>query len=391
MDNLLANRVKNAPRSFTRKILDVIGSNDIISFAGGLPDESLFPHDLIKKEINHALDTQPRSMYQYSQATGASSLRSELAKTYQDSNENQILITTGSQQGLDILCKAFINAGDTIVVEAPSYLAALNLFALYDANIEEVSLTCKGVDTTQLEEIFKTKKPKFFYAIPTFQNPTGWSWDEECKKEVAKLAKKYQVLIIEDAPYNAIRYENEKGVSFEELIPELSVTLGTFSKTLVPDFRLGWMRAKEELLKVFQSMKENTDLQSPKFFQHVVANIIKDGNLDLHVKTLIQNYRMKRDAMATALTREFGDKIEFEIPNGGMFFWIKFDDAIDTMSLFDEAIKKNIAYVPGSVFYKTHHKTPYARLNFTNATIKDIDEGMKRLKEAYIRYTNAHE
>lgn len=391
MNNLLANRVKNAPRSFTRKILDVIGSNDIISFAGGLPDESLFPHELIKKELNHALDTQPRSMYQYSQATGASSLRKEIAKTYQDSNENQILITTGSQQGLDILCKAFINAGDTIVVEAPSYLAALNLFALYDANIVEVSLTCNGVDTKQLEEIFKTQNPKFFYAIPTFQNPTGWSWDEECKKEVARLAEKYRVLIIEDAPYNAIRYENEKGISFEELIPELSVTLGTFSKTLVPDFRLGWMRAKEELLKVFQSMKENTDLQSPKFFQHVVANMIKDGNLDLHVKTLIQHYRVKRDAMATALTKEFGDTITFEIPNGGMFFWIKFDDAIDTMSLFDEAIKNNIAYVPGTVFYKGNRKTPYARLNFTNATIKDIDEGMKRLKEAYISYTNAHE
>lgn len=391
MNNLLANRVKNAPRSFTRKILDVIGSNDIISFAGGLPDESLFPHELIKKEMNNLLDNSPRSIYQYSQATGASSLRSELATTYKNSNENQILITTGSQQGLDILCKAFINAGDTIVVEAPSYLAALNLFALYDANIVEVDLSSKGVDTKELEEIFKTKKPKFFYAIPTFQNPTGWSWEETCKSEVARLAKQYGVIVIEDAPYNAICFENEKGVSFEELIPELSVTLGTFSKTLVPDFRIGWMRANEEFLKVFQSMKENTDLQSPKFFQHVVANMIKDGSLDLHVKTLIKDYRVKRDAMAATLAFEFGDKIEYEVPNGGMFFWIKFDDTIDTMKLFDEAIKNNIAYVPGSVFYKGNRKTSYARLNFTNATLEDIAEGMKRFKKAYISYTACHE
>jgi len=383
-----AKRVQNAPRSFTRKILDVIDKDDIISFAGGLPDDSLFPYEMIQKQVYKYLK---KPLYQYSSALGASQLRSELAKTYTNSNANQILITTGSQQGIDILCKAFINEGDTIVVEAPSYLAALNLFALYDANIEEVSLTCKGVDTKQLEEIFKAKKPKFFYAIPTFQNPTGWSWNEECKKEVARLAIQYNVLIIEDAPYNAIRYENEKGISFEELIPELSITLGTFSKTLVPDFRLGWMRANEKFLKVFQSMKENTDLQSSKFFQYVVANMIKDGNLDLHVKTLIQNYRIKRDTMAAALTREFGDTIEFEIPNGGMFFWIKFDSTIDTMGLFDEAIENNIAYVPGSAFYKANRKTPYARLNFTNAKIEDIDKGIKRLKEAYISYTDNHE
>ena len=389
--NKFAQRVQNAPRSFTRKILDVIGAKDIISFAGGLPDESLFPHEFIKKEINSSLNTLPRSMYQYSQAQGAVELREEIAKSYKNSNENQILITTGSQQGLDILCKAFIDAKDTIVVEAPSYLAALNLFALYDANIEEVTLTCKGVDTVELEEIFKTKKPKFFYTIPTFQNPTGWSWENECKKEVARLAKKYDVIIIEDSPYNALKYEKNQELGFEELLPELSVTLGTFSKTLVPDFRIGWMRADEKFLKVFQSMKENTDLQSPKFFQYIVANMIKDGNLDLHVKNLIKNYKIKRDAMADALKNEFQNEIEYEIPTGGMFFWIKFDEKVDAMKLFDKAIKENVAFVPGSVFFKNHKPTPYARLNFTNATCKDIEIGMKRLKKALKVYNAKHE
>jgi 2-aminoadipate transaminase len=381
-----AKRIQNAPRSFTRKILDVIGAKEIISFAGGLPDEALFPHELIKKEINHSLDTLPRSMYQYSQAQGAPQLRSELAKTYTQTTDKEILITTGSQQGLDILCKAFIDAGDTIVVEAPSYLAALNLFALYDANIEEVALSSKGVDTAQLEELFKTKKPKFFYAIPTFQNPTGWSWTNECKREVARLAEKYNVVVIEDSPYNALKYEESEELGFEELLPKLSVTLGTFSKTLVPDFRIGWMRADEKFLKVFQSMKENTDLQSPKFFQYIVANMIKDGNLALHVKTLIQNYQVKRDAMAQALKKEFGNTIEYEIPTGGMFFWIKFDDNVDAMKLFDEAIKQNVAFVPGSVFFKDHKPNPYVRLNFTNATLEDIEVGMKRLKLALERY-----
>lgn len=386
MESKLASRVKNAPRSFTRKILDVIGSNDIISLAGGLPDESLFPHELIKQELNTTLDTLPRSIYQYSQAKGAVQLREELAKTYKSATSEEFLVTTGSQQGLDLLCKAFIDSGDVIVVEKPSYLAALNLFALYDAKIIEVSLSSDGVDTQELEEIFKEHNPKFFYAIPTFQNPTGWSWNDECKIEVAKLAKQYNILVVEDGPYNALRYEGDTELSFDEIIPELTVNLGTFSKTLVPDFRLGWMRANSELIKVFQSMKENTDLQSPKFFQYVVANMMKDGSLDVHVKNLIKSYKIKRDVMAEALKEEFADTIEFELPKGGMFFWIKFPDSIDSMKLFDSAIDEGVAYVPGSVFFKDHGVSSYARLNFTNADKETIIEGIKRLKKAYEKF-----
>ena len=386
-----AKRVQNAPRSFTRKILDVISAKNIISLAGGLPDETLFPHELIKKEMNYSLNNLPRTMYQYSQAQGTIELRYELANSYTNSKKEQILITTGSQQGLDILCKAFIDKGDTIIVEAPSYLAALNLFALYDANIVEVSLSSKGVDTKELEELFKSKKPKFFYAIPTFQNPTGWSWEDKCKKEVARLAKKYNVVIIEDSPYNALQYEKCSNLGFEELLPDLSVSLGTFSKTLVPDFRLGWMRANEKFLKVFQSMKENSDLQSPKFFQYIVTNMIKDGNLTLHVNTLIKNYQFKRDTMATALKKEFGTAIEFEIPKGGMFFWIKFDKRIDSMELFKLAIKEGVAYVPGSVFFKDHIPTSYARLNFTNPTCEEIQTGIQRLKKALKEYNTSYE
>jgi len=159
----------------------------------------------------------------------------------------------------------------------------------------------------------------------------------------------------------------------------------------VPDFRLGWMRADEKFLKVFQSMKENTDLQSPKFFQFIVASMMQDGSLALHVKNLIEKYQVKRDTMAESLKNEFTNEIEFEIPKGGMFFWIKFNDSVDTMTLFDIAIKNNIAYVPGTVFFKENRKTSYARLNFTNATCKDIELGVKRLKEAYIDYNATHE
>lgn len=391
MNPKFATRVQNAPRSFTRKILDVIGKGDIISFAGGLPDESLFPHELIKTQINHVLNNSTNSIYQYSPALGAKELRVEIAKTYKCANADEILITTGSQQALDLLCKAFINDGDTIVVEKPSYLAALNLFALYNANIQEVSLTCKGIDVGELEEIFKTQKPKFFYTIPTFQNPTGWSWDEETREKVALLAKTYDVLIIEDSPYNALRYESNIPTPFDVLVPELTVSLGTFSKTLVPDFRLGWIRASKEYISVFQGMKESTDLQSSKFLQYVVANILKEKQLDSHLANLIKTYKEKRDTMQEALVREFGEDICFELPTGGMFFWVELKNGIDTMKFFDVAIQYGIAYVPGSVFFKEQLPSSYMRLNFTNATCKDIKEGIKRLHLAYLEYNAKHE
>jgi len=386
MKNKFAKRVKNTPRSFTRKILDLTQQSSVISFAGGLPDESLFPHVVIKKEIITILDNSSNSIYQYSPASGSPSLREEIAKNYKSKNDDEVLITNGSQQGLDLICKAFIDSGDVIVVESPSYLAALNLFSLYDPSIIEVELSHSGVDLKKLEDIFKTENPKFFYTIPTFQNPTCWSWEQECKVKVAALAKKYSVIIIEDSPYNEIRYEGVESISFDELLPDQTVSLGTFSKTLVPDFRIGWMKSNIKFITAFRGLKENTDLQSSRFFQNVVANMLRDGQLSLHVKTLINKYKEKRDLMAQSLKSDFKDEVEFETPQGGMFFWIKFKENIDTMDLFDFAIKENVAFVPGIVFFKNNNENSYARVNFTNASLSEIEEGIKRLKLAYDNY-----
>ncbi|WP_331774573.1 aminotransferase-like domain-containing protein [Sulfurospirillum sp. 1612] len=388
MNIRFANRVTSAPRSFTRKILDLTKDTSVISFAGGLPDVTLFPHELIKSELDHILQADNKTIYQYSPASGVVELREELAKGYQNSNAEEILLTNGSQQGLDLICKAFINEGDAIVVESPSYLAALNLFALYNPDIIEVKLSANGVDTEQLEEIFKTKKPKFFYAIPTFQNPTGWSWDQKTREEVARLAKKYDIIIIQDGPYDALRYEGENPIGFDTLLPEQTVNLGTFSKTLVPDFRIGWMRANKDLISVFKGLKESTDLQSSKVFQYVAANILKKGKLPAHIAKIKATYKTKRDTMVKALNEHFGSIIDLEIPQGGMFLWIKFPDDIDTMKMFDAAVKENVAYVPGSVFFRDQGISSYARLNYTNATLDEIKTGIKSLKKAYQTYTS---
>ncbi len=386
MKYLYAKRAQNYKRSFTREILDLTSKSSAISFAGGLPDNSLFPKTQIRKEIKNLLQNSDNSLFQYSASNGVKELRTEIAKTYHNTKEDEILLTSGSQQGLDIVCKAFIDSGDTVMVESPSYLAALNLFRMYGAHIIEVKLHKNGINIQEVEKLFKAKKPKLFYTIPTFQNPTGRSWSNSSKEKVAKLAKKYKVLIIEDAPYNALRYEGVHSAGFDELLPNQTVSLGTFSKTLAPDFRIGWMRAKSELMLVFQTMKENSDLQSSKFFQLISANMIKNGNLTLHIELLKKEYKRKRDTMAQALRSNFSNKIKFQIPKGGMFFWVKFRENIDTMKLFDFAVKEGVAFVPGEVFFSNKYQSSYVRLNFTNATISQIKEGIKRLKKGYISF-----
>lgn len=376
-----AKRAKNQRRSFVREILDLTQKRSIISFAGGLPDSKLFPTKEIEQEIKETLKLG-KEIFQYSSAQGLEELREEISKEYIGTDKEEILITSGSQQGLDLICKTFLDKGDEVVVESPTYLAALNLFDMFEVQITSVELTSRGVDIDKIEKIFETKKPKLFYTIPTFQNPTGWSWDIEIKEKVAKLARKHGVIIIEDSPYNRLRYSGFASKNFDELLPELTISLGTFSKILAPDFRIGWIKAPKELIKILQTMKENSDLQSSRFFQYIAVNLIKNKKLSLHVESLIEDYRNKRDCMANALEEEFGDDIEFDIPKGGMFFWIKFTD-IDSMKLFESSIKKGVAFVPAETFFSETKSSSYARLNFTSSSCTQIQDGIKRIKEAY--------
>ena len=383
MQTKFAKRITTASRSFTRTILDLTAQNSIISFAGGLPDAALFPRAAIEKHAKALFETSDNKLFQYSNASGVEALKVEIAKKYVNTTSQQIMLTNGSQQGLDLMCKTFIDPKDCIVVEDPSYLAALGLFHMYDATIKAAPLHAYGVDIEALESIFKTYKPKFFYTIPIFQNPTGYSYTLENRKEVVRLAKTYNVIILEDSPYEALRYEGTATTAFADLLPELTIALGTFSKTLAPDFRIGWMKAPQEIISTLTLSKESTDLQNSKFFQLVCARMMQSGELQEHVKTIVDSYRPKRNAMVNALKHYFGESIEFIVPEGGMFIWINFKKCKDSMKLFDLAIQKGVAFVPGSVFFADKHETGYGRLNYTNSTLKQIDEGVKKLYEAY--------
>lgn len=384
MQTKFAKRVTTASRSFTRTILDITTQNEIISFAGGLPDADLFPRDAIEKYAMHLFKHHDNRLFQYSNASGVLSLKEEIAKQYAHTTHHDIMLTNGSQQGLDLVCKTFLDAGDCIVVEDPSYLAALGLFHLYDVEIEAVALHPHGIDTQALEEVFKTKKPKFFYTIPIFQNPTGYSYSMENKLEVVRLAKKHHVILLEDSPYEALRYEGATQTSFAHLLPNLTITLGTFSKTLAPDFRIGWIKAPSDSIHALICNKESTDLQNSKFFQYICAMMMQNGDLQKHTSVLIDAYRIKRDTMIKALHEAFGEVITLEIPEGGMFLWVHFKGCKDSMKLFDAAIKKKVAFVPGSVFFADKRVSEYGRLNYTNSTPEAIRQGVERLSDAYL-------
>jgi len=383
MQTKFAKRVTTASRSFTRTILDLTAQSDIISFAGGLPDADLFPRKAIQKHAMHLFEHHDNRLFQYSNASGVLALKSEIAKQYPNTTHHEIMLTNGSQQGLDLVCKTFLDARDCIVVEDPSYLAALGLFHLYDVDIEAVTLHPDGIDTKGLGHVFKTKKPKFFYTIPIFQNPTGYSYSLENKREVVRLAKEYRVILLEDSPYEALRYEGVAQSSFAQLLPELTINLGTFSKTLAPDFRIGWIKAPKEIISALTLSKESTDLQNSKFFQTICAMMIQNGELHKHTQTLIAHYRHKRDIMVRALKDAFEEDVDMVIPEGGMFLWVTFKGCKDSMALFEKGIEKGVAFVPGSVFFADKRTSSFARLNYTNSTPEEIEVGVKRLYDAY--------
>lgn len=383
MHTKFASRITSASRSFTRTILDLTSQNDIISFAGGLPDASLFPKEAIEAHAKNLFETQDNRLFQYSNASGIEDLKKEIAQKYQHTNASNIMLTNGSQQGLDLICKTFLNENDCIIVENPSYLAALGLFRMYHADIKTVPLFEDGVDTDALEHLFKTSAPKFFYTIPIFQNPTGYSYSLQNRHEIVRLAKQYNVILVEDSPYEALRYDGKATTSFADMLPELTIALGTFSKTLAPDFRIGWLKAPTDVMSALILSKESTDLQNSKFFQYICAKMMQSGELEAHTKRLIEHYRPKRDAMVKALRDIFKESIEFVVPEGGMFIWVNFKACEDSMKLFEQSVTKGVAFVPGAVFFADKCISSYGRLNYTNSSLAQIDKGIKALYEAY--------
>ena len=374
-----------------RELLKLTQQPEIISFAGGLPNPESFPVEDIKEIVKNLLQTEGAKILQYGSTEGVNGFRDTLAKMMKERcnvsgvKRENILITAGSQQALYLLAKIFVDPGDKVVIEAPTYIGILTAFQSFKPDYVAVEMDDNGMDTEILEEKLKKiknegGKPKLIYVIPTFQNPAGVTMSLDRRKHLLELADEYDVLVVEDNPYGELRYSGEPLPSLKSMDRNNSVIyLGTFSKILAPGFRLAWMIAHEEIIKKSVLAKQGIDLCTNTFGQYIANEYISKGYLNRHIPEIIALYKRKRDLMLRMMDEYFPDYVKWTKPDGGMFLWVTLPENMNAEKMFQKAIENKVAYVIGSAFYpKRDHKNTL-RLNFTYSSDEQIEEGIKRL------------
>ena len=388
MKELFADRMSNVPRSFVREILRVTEDPDIISFAGGLPNPISFPHKEIAESAAAVFKDSSNEALQYGSTEGYKPLRDYIAKRYQNSgldiNPDNILMINGSQQGLDLIGKVFLNRNDTVLIERPTYLAAIQSFGLYEPKFVSIPLLEDGVDLEVLEDMVESFNPKFFYSIPNFQNPTGITYSKNKREKIGDIFNRNNTILVEDNPYGEIRFIGEDLPSIKNYI-ENSVLLGSFSKILSPGMRLGWIVADKEIMNHLITAKQASDLHSNYLTQMIVHHYLTGYDVENHIQNIRNMYRIQRDCMVNMIKKYFPSDVKYTKPEGGMFLWVTLPEDMSSMELFEIAIKENVAFVPGEAFYSNNPETNTLRLNFSNSNKKKIEEGIKRLGHA-IKY-----
>jgi len=392
IQNFLSSNAKNMRRSAIRDLLSVANRPEVISFAGGFPNAATFPIEDLKVIMQEVLETEGTSALQYGPTEGNQKLREQIAKRYSEKgckvSANNVLITTSSQQAIDLTTKIFINPGDTIVCGLPSYLGALQAFWSYQA--EPVGIKCdKDLENTVKELIAIGKKPKFVYAIPDFQNPSGVTMDLEQRKYVLDVVKRYDLLLLEDSPYRELRFDGEEQPMMYSLDDDDRVILlGTFSKTFLPGFRIGWIIAPEEIIDRLVVAKQSTDLCTPVFDQAVAAKYLEKGLFEKNLQKTIALYREKRDHMLACFEKYMPKGVTWTHPEGGLFLFVKLPEGYDTRELFDIAMKEDVAFVIGEAFHCDGSGKNTMRMNFSFMNAEKTEEGIKRLARAIDKMIN---
>jgi 2-aminoadipate transaminase len=385
INNYLSDNAKNMRRSAIRDLLSVANKPEIISFGGGFPNQDTFPVEDLKQIMNDLLTEEPHKVLQYGSTEGSVLLRQQLAKKYQadglDVTEKNIVITTASQQAIDLIARILINPGDTILCGLPSYLGALQAFYSYQANPVGIP------KDEHAEVVVKTlcalgKKPKFIYAIPDYQNPTGVTMTMEQRMEIVEVAKKYDLIILEDSPYKEIRFDGESLPTIYSMCPERVILLGTLSKTFAPGLRLGWVLASEQVIEKIIVAKQSADLCTPILNQELAGRYIASGKFDENLKKTIALYRGKRDLMLECLDKYMPEGVTWTKPDGGLFMLVTLPEGYDARDLFDLAIKENVAFIIGEVFFCDGGGQNTLRLNFSYVSDEKMIEGVKRLARA---------
>ncbi len=392
-----AERLNNVETSAIRELFKLLGKPGIISFAGGFPDSAMFDVEGIREASNKALDEEPGAALQYGATEGYQPLREQLAAFMQakgalDVASDQLIVTTGSQQALDLLGKTMISPGDKVIVEGPTFLATIQCFRLYGAQLISAPVDGNGVDTDKLEQLIAEHKPKLVYLIPTFGNPSGAMLSLERRKRVLELAVKYQTLVVEDDPYGDLYFGEAPPPSMLALSPQVPGSrawlahCGSLSKVLSPGLRVGWLIAPPELLAKATMCKQFSDAHTSTFAQATAAQYLKAGRMPATLAHVRQVYAARATAMGNALRKELGDAIDFVQPQGGLFVWARLTGAggkiRDGGEFAKRAIEKGVAFVPGVPFYAADADASTFRLSFATADVARIEEGISRLAQA---------
>lgn len=380
----LAKRMAFLKASEIREILKVTEQDCVISFAGGLPAPELFPIKEIEETTRIVLEKMGTKALQYTTTEGYAPLREWIADRMNSRlgtsfDKDNILITHGSQQGLDLSGKVFLDEGDVVLCESPTYLAALNAFKAYNCQFIEIPTDEYGMRMDVLEEVLKkTAHVKFIYAIPTFQNPTGKTWNLERRRQLAEISARYNVAVIEDNPYEELRFEGEAYPSVKSFDKTGNVLCaGTFSKIFCPGFRIGWMAGEKELIKKYVLVKQGTDLQCNTIAQMTIAEYLKKYDIDAHIGRIVKVYKQRRDVAVACLEKYFPDGVRFTRPEGGLFTWIELPTHISARDILTQCLEQKIAFVPGGSFFPNEHKENTLRINYSNMPEERIEYGLK--------------
>ncbi|SDL30132.1 aminotransferase-like domain-containing protein [Natronincola ferrireducens] len=380
-----AERMESLKASEIRELLKLTERPEVISFAGGLPAPELFPVEEMKKITGLVLEESGMQVLQYSTTEGFAPLREKIAQRMEavgvQATGEDILITSGSQQGLDFTGKIFLDKGDIVVCESPSYLGAINAFKAYLPEFVEVSTDDYGMDMEELEKVLSTRKNvKFIYVIPDFQNPTGKTWSIERRQKLIELANKYNIPVVEDNPYGELRFEGERPPAVKSFDTEGRVVfLGTFSKTFCPGLRIGWTLADKELLQKYIFVKQGSDLQTNTMAQREIDKFLELYDLDAHVEKIKAVYKRRRDIMLEGIKQYFPQGLKYTYPEGGLFTWVELPEYMDAREVLQKALELNVAFVPGGSFFPNGGKENTFRLNYSNMSEEKIQIGIERL------------
>ncbi len=389
MEYKFASRMERMKASEIRELLKLTARPDIISFAGGLPAPELFPVKEIAQVSHDLVEKEGQKLLQYATTEGRPTLREKIAKRMTEKygtpvDMNDILITTGSQQCLDFAGKLFLDPGDVVLCESPSYLGALNAFNAYQPVFKEVPTDGEGIIPEELDKILATTpKCKFIYVIPDFQNPTGICWSLERRKKFIEVINKYDLPVFEDNPYGELRYRGKSFPTLKSMDTKGLVSfLGTFSKIFCPGLRLGWIAGPHTIVEKFVMIKQSADLHTSNFDQGVADAYMDTYDLDAHVKEIVELYGHRRDLILKTMEEEFPKGVEFTRPDGGLFLWVTVPEGVSARKVFDKCIEQKVAAVIGDAFYPNDKTDRSMRVNYSCMPDDKIVEGVKRMAKA---------